>query len=429
MQAWDAFVTALEQKMGKEVIDRWVRPLKVVHFDACNLTLEPESSFQVDWFETHVRPIAKREFQNNNGRLIKISFQSGSKKKATGQREEKPPPFSIEKDPLDPSQTLENFIPGSSNEMIVHFFENLEPGTFNPIFLYGPNGVGKTHLLMGVAHLLEKKKGLSVFYAHAETFTHHVVQAIRTSQMRSFRQIYRNQDVLILDDAHHFARKWATQEELFHTFNELHTQGKQIILSSHLSPSRLDEIEPRLVSRFEWGIVLQLAALPPSEMKEVLEARAKALRFPLSSEVSHFLLDAFSSSSKAMMRALDALMVRHRTKEMLSLREVEHLLKDLLEAEEQVKLTPDRILEATSAYFGIRRNDILSKSQAKECAFPRKLAMFLCRKELKLPYLAIGKFFDRDHSTVMSSIKLIEKSLDEDEVETALSEIRRHFQI
>lgn len=422
MQAWEAFLQKLEQTIGKQSVNRWLRPLKVVEFDACNLHLEPENSFQVAWFEEHIRELAKKEFLNNNSHIIKIHFTANTrqKRKKDATQTNFAQEIHFNSDPVDPLMLFSNFIYDHYNEMTVEFFKQLSPGAFNPIFLYGEEGVGKTHLLMACANLL-RNKGLTVCYVHAESFTEHVVHAIRNSQMRKFRDIYRNHDVLIIDDIHHIARKAATQEELFHTFNALHTANKQIILSSYITPSRLEDIEPRLTSRFEWGIVLQLTPLTEKKMAQVLKNKARLHHFPLSDPLVHFLLEKFSTSSKSMMRALEALLMRHKSSAQITLEEAERALADLLDLEKKEQLTPDKILSATSAYFGIRKEDILSKSQFKEIAFPRKLAMYLCRKKLRMPYLAIGKTFKRDHSTVMTSIRLIEKG--SDEIEASLTEI------
>ena len=422
MQAWDAFLDALEGKLGKQVVSQWLRPLKVIRYDACNLYLEAENSFQVSWFEEHVRKIAQKDLRNNNAHLIKIHFLSHAKEKKKKNEEILPPPLEIQPDPIDPTQTFTNFIHDKQNALTVQFFKQLAPAAYNPVFLYGAPGIGKTHLLTACANKL-RAQNLSVFYVHAETFTEHVVKAIRSSQMRDFREIYRNQDVLIIDDVHYFARKAATQEELFHTFNTLHTSGKQILLSSHLPPGKIDEIEPRLISRFEWGIVLELYPLDSQKMGQVLKNRARLYHFPLPDPLVEFLIQHFSTTPKSMMRALEALMVRHKGSATLSLQEAQHLLADLLIEEEKSELTPEKILSAASAYFGIRTQDVLGKSQAKECVFPRKLAMYLCRKKLRLPYATIGKIFGRDHSTVMAGIRQIEMKSGLEEIEAALEEI------
>ena len=422
MQAWDAFLCDLEQKMGKETVDRWLRTLHVEKFDACNLFLNAQHSFQIAWFEEHVRTIAESTFVNNNSHPIQIHLIPHQKvKKKKRHHEELPINLQITSDAIDPQMSFSNFIFDEQNALSVDFFKQLTPGIYNPLFLYGPAGVGKTHLLMAVAKNLQQEN-LSVFYVHAETFTEHVVKAIRTPQMRTFRSIYRNQDVLSIDDVHHFARKTATQEELFHTFNTLHQSGKQIILASHLPPNRIEEIEPRLTSRFEWGIVLQLHSLSQKKMREVLYKRADVYQFPLSDVIITFLTESFESP-KSMMRAFEALMMRHQSSTPITLEEVKRLLQDLLDVEKKSLLTPEKILQSVSAHFGINVEDILSKSQSKECSTPRKMAMYFCRKKLNLPYLTIGRLFKRDHSTVMSSIKQIQQKSTSEEIESALEEL------
>ncbi|MDN3506237.1 MAG: chromosomal replication initiator protein DnaA [Simkaniaceae bacterium] len=427
MKLWDEFLKDLEKNLSKSAVDKWLRPLKVQRFDACNLYLDAESSFHIAWFEEHVRAFAKKNFCNNNAHPIKIHFSKQTKQKNKKKGEDPPlPTLEIESTSIDPSQTFSNFLFDHKTAMTVEFCKKLSPGAFNPLFLYGGPGTGKTHLLNACANKW-KNAGLSVFYVHAETFTEHVVKAIRSSQMQKFRGIYRNQDVLIIDDIHCLARRAATQEELFHTFNTLHTSGRQIVLASHLLPSQMEEIEPRLISRFEWGIMLEVAPLSSEKMKQVLKNKANLHHFPLSDSVAELLQSRFCQESNTLMRALDALFLRHKGKNPITLLEAQSLLTDLLQKEEEQKLTPEKILSATSAYFGIRKSDILGKSRARECTVPRKIAMYLCRKRLHLPYLTIGKFFDRDHSTVMTSIEQIEKKSGTDEISAALDEVSKNL--
>jgi chromosomal replication initiator protein len=240
--------------------------------------------------------------------------------------------------------------------------------------------------------------------------------------MSTFRQAYRNSDVLILDGVHIFSRKNATQEELFHTFNTLHVGGKQIILSANCAPAELQMIEPRLVSRFEWGIVLPLEPLPKEDVLRVLENKIGAFNFPLHSKVREYLLETFPSSIKSLTRALQALILRshlnengsRNTSTQLTIPQVKHMLGDLIKEESQSALSAEKIIQTTAEYFCIKAEDILGKGQTRECVLPRQLSMYLCRHLLKLPFLKIGEIFSKDHSTVMSSVKVIQKALDED---------------
>ncbi|MBN1914520.1 MAG: chromosomal replication initiator protein DnaA [Parachlamydiales bacterium] len=415
MQAWEEFLSNLEKSLGKKTIDQWLSPLKIVKFDACNLFLEAQDSFQITWFEEHIRPKLKK-FINSNGSPIKVHINS--LKKPALKQEQPSSPFRVEPDSLNPDMTLENFIDSSSEmsfQLLLELSQNYiphshqEPYSFNPFFIYGYKGSGKTHLAQGCAHALSQR-GLKVFYIHAQTFTNHVVEAIRLSQMQSFRQDYRNIDVLIIDDIHIFSRKNATQEEFFHTFNALHGKGAQIIITSLFPPNELKEIEPRLISRFEWGITLFLPSSSAEQRKEILLHKAKRLHMDLKEDIIHFIIQSFSSTI-SVCQALETLALRFPNSS-YGLKESEAVLKDLLEKEQLKTITPEKIVHAVAAQYGLRFEDIVGKSQTKECSQPRQIAMYLCRKLLDLPYLKIGSIFSRDHSTVMTNVKSIQKELE-----------------
>ena len=271
MHAWENFIRKQEEFFGPEVINKWLRALKVAHFDSGNLYLEAKDSFQIQWFEEHIRPLLKKHFLNNNFRPIKVHLtlseaaQPPTTTKSKKEKSNSTPPIHYTFDKLDPSMTLDSFVAGVNNQVIFHFFRELAEKSsaiaeFNPIYLWGEAGCGKTHLLVALTQAF-CKKGMNALYVRAETFTEHVVSAIRSSEMQGFRKAYRHVDVLLLDDVHLLARKNATQEEFFNTFNTLHTSSRQIILSSNCSPASLEEIEPRLVSRFEWGINIHFEKL------------------------------------------------------------------------------------------------------------------------------------------------------------------------
>lgn len=458
MQAWEDFLTKQEKLLGKTVIDKWLRSLKVVHFDSGNLYLEAKDSFQILWFEEHVRPELKSQLLNNNFRPIKVHITAAENSLASAPKSSKKdkskaqPPLSFIFDKLNPESTLENFCAKESNKIVYRLFceltgynpqtEKLEQpavalGTFNPIFLWGGSGSGKTHLLMALTHAF-KKRGLNALYARAETFTEHVVAAIRSSEMQAFRKAYRLVDVLLIDDVHVFGRKDATQEEFFHTFNTLHSSGRQIILSSKCAPALLQEIEPRLVSRFEWGINVHFEKLTLEDLKLVLKKRCASLNFPLSEEVCDYIVATFPSS-KSLHRALEALILRchletdarlRRDPQLLDKAKATQMLSDLAAHEQKSALSPEKIIAAVSAQYGVRSEDLLGKSQSQECSFPRQIAMYLCRNELRLPFQSIGQVFGRDHSTVMTSIKQIEKKIqNERELLASLGEIRARIEL
>ncbi len=433
MRAWEDFLKEIDRELGTETVNKWLRPLKILRFDACNLYLESEDSFKVTWFEEQMRHKVQTRLVNNNGKPIKIHLRVTSAEpsvKPSKKITPTPRQFSIEFDELDNSSDFDSYFPSKANLLAYKLLQEASglaaqasPLSFNPIYLSGRSGSGKSHLMMAAAAQL-KKKGAKVIYVRAETFTQHVVGAIRNAEMRQFRAAYRHVDALLVDDIEIFARKGATQEELFHTFNALHTEGKQIILSASCPPQDLKLIEPRLVSRFEWGIVIPLQMPPKEQMIEILKSRAARANFPLDESLFQFLLDTFGHHTKRLTRALEALQLRahlNQTPLPLTLEKAQHYLADMIQEQERDLLTPGKIIRSVAEFHGIKMEDILSKSQARECAVPRQIAMHLCREELGLPYMKIGDIFFRDHSTVMASVKQIQRSLEEKNPETVTS--------
>jgi len=429
MQLWHDFVAKQEKEFGKETVNRWLRSLILKKFDARNIYLEAKDSFQVLWFEEHIRP-KLGTFVNNNQRPIKIHILlPGSDQKRIRKNVRAADQIcSLFFEKSDPTSTFEEFIVTTENKITYTILQELvaklqkirlgEPlqELINPVYLYGPEGSGKTHLLMAFANKL-KAMGYNAIYARGDTFTEHFVKSIRSGEMTYFRTLYRNADVLIIDDIHTFSRKAATQEEFFHTFNALHTLNKQIILSSNVSPQFLQLIEPRLVSRCEWGIVLELKPLQGKEIVQLIEKKARLLRMPLLPRIVAFLAESFPNSPYTAVKALQALALRshlvqgrkvHDQNNILA--HVKAALADIIEEDKTRALTPQKIIKAVAERYGITIEDITGKSQARECVIPRQISMYLCRKYLKMPYIKIGDQFSRDHSTVMSSIRHIEKS-------------------
>ncbi|MEI6242489.1 MAG: DnaA/Hda family protein [Chlamydiota bacterium] len=436
MKQWKDFLREIEKTLGQTSVEKWISPLKIVRFDAGNLYLEAESYFQVTFFEEHVRPLVKKNFFNSNHRPIQVHLDY-PKKQSRKEDVKEESTFQIEANALHPEALLSSFYPSEKNqntldlvsELVGYDFISHKPknptlplATFNPIYLYGPSGSGKTHLLMGCTRCLQEL-GFLTYFVKAKTFTDHVIQAIRLGRMQEFRKTYREVTVLLIDDIHELANKNATQEELFHTFNALHHMGSQIILTSNSPPQKLSSIEPRLTSRFEWGITLQLYPLGQEHMPTLIEKKILELGLILSPEIIQFLLTTFPLMKK-WQKALEALTFHsHLDKEKkwtVSL--VKEALQSLLLEEEKAKATPEKIIKITSDHFGITVEDLLGKTQTRECSLPRQIAMYLCKNQLHIPFTQIGKLFTRDHSTVMTSIKRIEEGI-KNKSETTLSSV------
>jgi len=431
MKAWSNLLELLDHELGRSTVDKWIRTLKILKFDARNLHLDASDSFQINYFHEYVAPLLPKHFLTGSGKPIKVHFTIDGKplksKKETLNTETK----NFTPDPLESHATFKEFILGEeenlAHKILTELIDStLEMGCYNPIYLYGPKGSGKSHLLMATAHALEEQ-GKKCFFVRSETFTEHVIRAFRSTQLQEFRKTYRNIDVLLIDDVHLFSRKTATQEELFHTFNHLHTSGKQIIFSAHEPPRILEEIAERLISRFEWGITLPIAHPLIEEKTQILEQRANALSLPLDPLLKQFLTTHFKSLH-SLIRSLEALALRFSSKtSTIDIEIAQTLLKDLLDEESQQTLTPEKMLKIVANTFGIKIEDILGKAQSKEYAFPRQIAMYLCRKHLQMSFLKIGYFFSRDHSTVMTSVKRIKKGIEKKENAflLPLSEIQR----
>jgi chromosomal replication initiator protein len=220
-----------------------------------------------------------------------------------------------------------------------------------------------------------------------------------------------------------FLKKQLHKKSFFHTFNTLHLDGKQIILSANCPPAELQAVEPRLISRFEWGIVLNLFPLNKELQVKMLQQKAEFLQFPLHLKVIDFLIETFTSSPKSLIKALEALVLRiHLNGQHAKIQAsgvtvplAKQVLRDLILDEKKHQLTFEKTIQYTAQVFGIKSDDILGKSQTKECVLSRQLAMYFCRHRLKLSYTKIGELFSKDHSTVMSSVKVIQKNLDENQ--------------
>ncbi len=428
MEAWEKFIDFLETKYGKLTTEKWARTLKVVRFDACNIFLKSNDFFQSQWVEEYILPLAKEHFLDSNGKFIRIHIEAEERKnKPKIPLKEKTINFCS--DPVSPSATLLDYFP-TEQTSFTHkalgkiFGFDIEKNSLaplpndppNPVYIHGPKGSGKTHLLMAIKTLLEKH-GKEVFYVNADTFTDHVVHAIRFGKMDVFRKTYRNIDALIVDDIEVLSRKNATQEEFFHTFNTLQTSGRVVVLSSVFSPRKLEGIEERLVSRFEWGILLNLEITKDKNINsKFLEKRLKQLSLTIDQSTKEYLLENFPSCD------LLALAIEYLSKssiaETISLTGAKPILEKIIHQRILDGLNADKILEEIAKIFGIRIIDMQSKAQTRECVLPRQFAMFFLRHELRMPFMKIGFIFKKDHSTVMTSIKHIENLIAKNHEET-----------
>lgn len=411
MKEWESFLQKQETTFGKSTIDQWLRTLTIQKFDACNLYLQAKDFFQINWFEEHIRSIAKNEFFNANGRLIKIHLQTALDTTESQEKEETF--FSFDK--LDTSSSLDNFISSKDNEPTLGILRkilcnlSIHKSVITPIYLYGPSGSGKTHLLMGFAKLCQSYN-YRVYYVKAETFSAHVVSAIRLGKMKEFRTLYRLVDILLIDNIHYIAGKISTEEELFHTFNELHNRQKLIVFSSHLPPYLLQNMEDRLISRLEWGLLLHINSLSGEDLYGLAKQTCENLFVNVDEGGLRFLCEQFPSPYFLTL-ACNAVAIRLNNPigSPIALDTVRRITKDLIQKQKISSLDYEKVISEVSRFYEVPKKCIIGKSQEKEYLIPRQVAMYLCRDILELTYVQIGRVFARDHTTVIASIKRVQQ--------------------
>ncbi|MEO6052475.1 MAG: chromosomal replication initiator protein DnaA, partial [Chthoniobacterales bacterium] len=322
---------------------------------------------------------------------------------------------------LNSRNTFETFVVGPNNQFAhaASMAVALAPArTYNPLFIYGGSGLGKTHLLQAIGHgVAGGKKDQKVVYLSSEQFTNEFIDAIQHGTLFKFRKRYRNADVLMIDDIQFLGGKERSQEEFFHTFNALHDGHKQIVLTSDRPASEIEKLEQRLVSRFEWGMT---AELQPPDMETriaILQKKAAAMSIPTEQWILEFLADKIRNN----VRRLEGALMRVASYSSLSNRPltaeiIENLLRDILQEQAKRVVSIDQIQRKVAEHYDVRLADMTSKRRPANIAFPRQIAMYLSRELTSSSLADIGDAFGgKDHGTVIHACKLVKKRMDEDE--------------
>ena len=321
---------------------------------------------------------------------------------------------------LNPRNTFDNFIVGSGNQLshAASIAVANAPGrAYNPLFIYGETGLGKTHLMHAVAHqILANNPNARIAYVSTERFTNEFIHAIRENKLAKFRQYYRNIDTLLIDDIHFLAGKESTQEEFFHTFNDLFESGRQIFLVSDRPANEIERLENRLISRFQWGLVTDIQAPDFETRVAILRNKAAAMRISLDPEIMDFLAERVSRNVRRMEGALTRIASYNSLiDKKLDIEEIERLLSDLLHEESLAKVTIDQIQKKVSEFYQIRFSELIGRRRTSEIVFPRQVAMYISRTLTSDPLKSIGDAFGgRDHGTVIHACKQVENMMDQD---------------
>ncbi len=419
MNVWKQVLSRLEQIIDRTEYESWFAPTRFVAQKGNTVEISVPSQGFIDEirerFGAQIRSVlndlsperTEIHFVVNTNGLDEIPIVSTRRDDL---------PVSI----FNPRYRFGTFVVGNSNQLAyaasLSIAEN-PSGSFNPLFIYGGAGLGKTHLIQAIGQQIrDSNPRLKVVYMSADSFVTELIASIRYDRMQSFRDRYRSVDALLLDDIQFLAGKERTQEEFFHTFNALYEAQKQIVFTSDAPPKDIPTLEERLRSRFEWGLIADIQA-PDLETKvAILRKKAEEKRIDLPHDVALFIAERVRSNIRELEGHLNrvaafASLTGHR----VDIDLVKEALKDLL-AKEDKPITPNEILKVVAAHYGIKVSDLKSKSNARPISYPRQVAMYMCKDLTDLSYPEIGKLFNnKHHSTVMYSVEKIDHLMQDDQ--------------
>lgn len=434
---WETVCADFADIFPPDVYRTWFEPIVVLNESETDITLGIQNDFAVIWIQENYLDIISKRLTMALGHPINItlqvlhqnnpnqqqstqSTQSHTRVQKTKECSDKNYLKTHQYCLLNPKNTFENFVVGAGNQM-AHAaciaVANAPGRAYNPLFLYGDTGLGKTHLIQAVAHeILKKSPKTHVVYTSTEKFTNEFINALQQNSLPSFRQKYRNIDVLLIDDIHFLSGKERIQEEFFHTFNELFEAQKQILLCSDRPASEIAKLESRLVSRFQWGLVTDIQAPDLETRMAILAKKAAAMNLHLPQDVIEYLANRVSSNVRKLEGALTRLAIYSSlTHAPINTEAVEHLLHDLFHEETATQISIERIQQKVAEYYRLKLADMVGKRRPASIAFPRQVAMYLCRVMTSQSLSDIGnEFGGRDHGTVIHACKTVENMIEQD---------------
>ncbi|HAC61145.1 MAG TPA: chromosomal replication initiator protein DnaA [Lachnospiraceae bacterium] len=424
-----------EYEVSDVAFKAWLKPLTIFQIEGNTISiLVPNGQMAIEYIQKKYTIQLKVAIAEMTGVEYELQFltpeqarenrlrtANQAKKKET--EEEIPPKarLALEEAGLNPRYTFDTFVVGENNRFAYAAAVAIAeaPGkVYNPFFIYGGSGLGKTHLMHSIAHhIITTQPDKIVRYVSSEVFTNELISALKNSNnvsmLNAFRHKYRNIDVLLIDDIQFIIGKDATQNEFFHTFNDLFDQSKQIIISSDRPPKEFDALDDRLKNRLAWGLQADVKKPDYETRMAILQKKAETEGYQVDNEVLQYIATNIKSNIRELEGALIKLIAFSRLDHgrPIDIQLAKDALRDLISPEEGQPITADTIIDIVSEHFGITRADILSKKRNAEIAQPRQIVMYLCREMLDLPYKSIGKVLARDHSTVMHGITAVEDEM------------------
>jgi len=438
-EIWQAVLAEFELELSKANFTTWFKNTGIASYDNGQVTVCVPNAFTQSWLEKKYHSKIVQVIERVTGKPVRKVDYSVENVKNIAEQEcttsyEKPH-VSTAKTPiytppatktqaqhfgLNTKYTFDTFVVGKGNELAHAAAQAVaeRPGdAYNPLFIYGGVGLGKTHLIQAIGHtMLEANPHTKILYVSSEKFTNEFVSSVKEGRAKEFKDRYRNVDLLLIDDIQFIGGKEQTQEEFFHTFNELHQQGKQVVLTSDRPPKAIPALEDRLRSRFEWGMIADVSAPDLETRMAIMQKKAQEKNFTISEKMLQTIAANVQSNIRELEGALNKIIAYHELK---NLEPTEESIKEQLSSfqEQSMKrsLTPRELIQVVADYFDIAYDDVLGKSREKRLAFPRQIIMYIMREDLKLSYPSIGEELGgRDHTTAMHAHTKIQNLLQED---------------
>lgn len=425
---WDKILDDFRTRMAGQSFDTWFGGTRIVDFNTNTntITVFVPTQFARDWLDSHYTDYIGKSFMLLTGEDYKVRFitqplaetPAATDSVAVHKNRETEPTINFSANSqFNPLYTFETFVIGASNRFAhaasLAVAEKPAKG-YNPLFVYGGVGLGKTHLMHAIGHYVRKSNPQNnVLYISSERFTNEFINAIRENSTEEFRNRYRTIDILLIDDIQFLANKEGTQEEFFHTFNALHEHGKQIVISSDRTPKAIHTLEDRLRSRFEWGLITDIQPPDVETRIAILQRKAKAEGIVISEDVLQYIADQVDSNIRELEGALTRVNAFSSVvNEDISIHLAQHALKELISPNKQKTITVSQIQKVIGDHFGLKVDELKARKRTKDIAFPRQIAMYLTRELTDMSLPRIGDAFGgRDHTTVLHACERIHEEL------------------
>ncbi len=439
IEKWEEIINTVkkEHELSEVSFDTWIRPLEVYGIDGNKLyILVPSEQMGLSYISKKYYLPLKVAIAEITGTEYDIEFilpdQADSLSiKGSKNKNKKQTSAKADRSNLNPNYTFDTFVVGNNNRFAqsASLAVAESPGeAYNPLYIYGGPGLGKTHLMHSIGHfILDQKPDTKVIYVTSEEFTNEVIESIRNgnaSSMTKFRDKYRTVDVLMIDDIQFIIGKESTQEEFFHTFNALQTQGKQIILTSDKPPKEMETLEERIRSRFEWGLMADIGVPDYETRMAILRKKAESDNFNIDDDILDYIANNIKSNIRELEGALNKLLAYHNLENVnITMEIAEKELANIITPDKPREITPQLIIEVVSEHFHISVDQMMSKNRSSDIAKPRQIAMYLCKTMTSSSLDAVGALLGgRDHSTIIHGVKKVSEEYDNNESTRTLIE-------